>query len=66
MDGTSGNEDALVILRQLKEAKTHIHSVSVVGVDSLPKRLTWEQDGINYQAYLLAPQYRIEQLSKTT
>jgi hypothetical protein len=60
------NEDALVILRQLMEAKTAIHSVSVVGVDMLPKKMTWEQDGINYRAYLLAPQYRIEQLNKPT
>jgi hypothetical protein len=66
MDGMNDDIDASVILRQLKKAKTAIHSVSVVGVDSLPKQLTWEQDGTNYRAYLLAPQYRIEQLNKTT
>ena len=65
MDDMNDHEDSRVILRQLKEAKAHIYSVSIVGVDSVPKRLTWQQDGIYYRAYLLAPQYRIEQLNKT-
>jgi len=54
------------IEQQLRTASPGIFSVSVVDVTSVPKHLTWSQDGINYRAYLLAPQYRIEQLNKTT
>ena len=54
------------IEQQLRTAAPGIFSVSVVDVEYLPKALLWSQDGINYLAYLLAPQYRIEQLNKTT
>jgi hypothetical protein len=54
------------IEQQLRTATPGIFSVSVLDVNSLPKLLTWSQDGVNYRAYLLAPQYRIEQLNKTT
>ena len=54
------------IEEQLRTASPGIFSVSVLGVKSVPTHLTWSQDGINYRAYLLAPQYRIEQLDKTT
>ena len=59
-------DDRKNIETQLREGKPGVFSVSVVDVESLPKRLEWEQDGVNYRAYLLAPQYRIEQLNKTT
>jgi hypothetical protein len=54
------------IEQQLRTATPGIFSVSVLDVKSLPKRLEWEQDGCQYRAYLLAPQYRIEQINKTT
>ena len=54
------------IEQQLRAASLGIFSVSVLDVKSVPKHLKWSQDGVNYQAYLLAPQYRIEQLNKTT
>jgi hypothetical protein len=49
---------------QLRQGKPGVFSVSVLDVKSLPKMLEWEQDGCQYRAYLLAPQYRIEQLNK--
>ena len=49
---------------QLREGVPGVFSVSVVGLKSLPTRLEWEQDGIRYRGYLMAPQYRIEQMTK--
>ena len=51
---------------QLREGVPGVLSVSVIGVKSLPTRLEWEQDGFRYRAYLLAPRYRIEQMTKKT
>jgi hypothetical protein len=62
----SAIQDAKNIESQLRQGKPGVLSVSVLDVKWLPKRLEWEQDGINYRAYLLAPQYRIEQLNKLT
>ena len=62
----SGLDDEKNIELQLREGHPGVFSVSVVGVKSIPKRLEWEQDGARYHAYLLAPQYRIEQVSKPT
>ena len=59
-------EDEKNIEMQLRERATGIAPVSVVGVKSVPTRLEWEQDGFRYRAYLLAPQYRIEQMTKQT
>ena len=59
-------EDEKNIEMQLREGVPGVFSVSVVGVKSVPTRLYWSQDGINYSAYLLAPQYRIEQTTKQT
>ena len=59
-------EDEKNIEMQLRERATGIAPVSVVGVKSVPTRLEWEQDGFRYRAYLLSPQYRIEQMTKTT
>jgi len=59
-------DDEKNIESQLRQGKPGVFSVSVLDVKSLPKRLEWEQDGCQYRAYLLAPQYRIEQLNKTT
>jgi hypothetical protein len=59
-------DDEKNIESQLRQGKPGVFSVSVLDVKSLPKLLEWEQDGCQYRAYLLAPQYRIEQLNKTT
>jgi len=59
-------DDEKNIELQLRQGKPGVFSVSVLDVKSLPKLLEWEQDGCQYRAYLLAPQYRIEQLNKTT
>jgi hypothetical protein len=59
-------EDEKNIESQLRQGKPGVFSVSVLDVNWLPKRLEWEQDGCQYRAYLLATQYRIEQLNKTT
>lgn len=55
-------DDGKNIEMQLREGVPGVFSVSVVGLKSLPTRLEWEQDGFHYRAYLLAPQYRIEQI----
>jgi len=62
----SAIQDEKNIESQLRQGKPGVFSVSVWGLKSLPKLLEWEQDGCQYRAYLLAPQYRIEQLNKTT
>lgn len=62
----NGLDDEKHIEMQLREGKPGVFSVSVVDVESLPKRLEWKQDGVWYRAYLMAPQYRIEQVSKKT
>ena len=59
-------DDEKNIELQLRQGKPGVLSVSVLDVKSLPKLLEWEQDGCQYRAYLMAPQYRIEQLNKTT
>ena len=59
-------DDEKNIEMQLRERSPGVVPVSVVGVKSVPTRLYWSQDGINYSAYLLAPQYRIEQTTKQT
>ena len=59
-------DDEKNIESQLRQGKPGVFSVSVLDVKSLPKLLEWEQDGCQYRAYLLAPQYRIEQLNKLT
>ena len=59
-------DDEKNIETQLREGVPGVFSVSVVGLKSLPTRLEWEQDGFRYRAYLLAPQYRIEQMTKKT
>ena len=59
-------DDEKNIEMQLREGVPGVFSVSVVGVKSVPTRLEWEQDGFRYGAYLLAPQYRIEQMTKKT
>ena len=59
-------DDEKKIEMQLREGVPGVFSVSVVGVKSVPTRLEWEQDGFRYRAYLLAPQYRIEQITKQT
>ena len=59
-------DDEKNIETQLREGVPGVFSVSVVGVKSVPTRLYWSQDGINYSAYLLSPQYRIEQMTKKT
>lgn len=59
-------EDEKNIEMQLREGVPGVFSVSVIGVKSVPTRLEWEQDGFRYRAYLLAPQYRIEQMTKKT
>jgi len=62
----SALDDEKNIESQLRQGKPGVFSVSVLDVKLLPKLLEWEQDGCQYRAYLLAPQYRIEQLNKTT
>lgn len=62
----SGLDDEKNIEMQLREGKPGVFSVSVVDINLLPTRLQWEQDGFRYRAYLLSPQYRIEQLNKKT
>lgn len=59
-------EDEKNIEMQLRERSPGVVPVSVVGTKSLPTRLEWEQDGFCYRAYLLAPKYRIEQMTKKT
>ena len=59
-------DDEKNIETQLREGVPGVFSVSVVSVKSVPTRLEWEQDGFFYRAYLLAPQYRIEQMTKKT
>ena len=59
-------DDEKSIEMQLREGVPGVFPVSVVGVKSLPTRLEWEQDGFRYRAYLLAPRYRIEQMTKKT
>jgi hypothetical protein len=59
-------DDEKNIESQLRQGKPGVLSVSVLDVNTLPKRLEWDQDGCQYRAYLLAPQYRIEQLNKST
>ena len=59
-------DDEKNIEMQLREGVPGVFGVSAVGVKSLPTRLEWEQDGFCYRAYLLAPKYRIEQMTKQT
>ena len=59
-------DDEKNIEMQLRERATGVVPVSVVGVKSVPTRLYWSHDGINYSAYLLAPKYSIEQTTKQT
>ena len=59
-------DDEKNIEMQLREGVPGVFSVSVIGIKSLPTRLEWEQDGVRYRAYLLAPQYRIQQMTKKT
>ena len=49
---------------QLREGVPGVFPVSTYGVKSLPTQLEWEQDGVLYRAHLLAPKYRIEQMTK--
>ena len=59
-------DDEKNIEMQLRERSPGVVPVSVVGVKSVSTRLEWEQDGFRYRAYLLAPQYRIEQMTQQT
>lgn len=59
-------DDEKNIEMQLREGVPGVFSVSVVGVKSVPTRLEWEQDGIKYRADLVAPRYRIGQMTKQT
>ena len=59
-------DDEKNIEMRLREGGPGVVPVSVLGLKSLPTRLYWSQDGINYSAHLMAPQYRVEQMTKKT
>lgn len=59
-------DDEKNIEMQLRERATGVVPVSVVGTKSVPTRLYWRHDGINYRADLVSPKYRIQQMTKKT
>ena len=59
-------DDEKNIEMQLRERSQEVVPVSVVGAKSVPTRLYWRQDGINYRADLVSPKYRIQQMTKKT
>ena len=66
MVAVSEMDDEKIIEMQLRERSPGVVPVSAVDVKSLPTRLHWRRDGINYRADLVSPKYRIQQMTKKT